>query len=82
MLYMLQLDTEVEHAIKSDSELTLEGGRDFKSGGYVIYISDSQGNEYSINENRRVQYNSARTIYDGNGPVSNILGVIKEHTPK
>jgi hypothetical protein len=59
-------DNELEDAIEEDSELEISymNEKSIDWGGGWIIVVEYEGEEYSINEDRRVQYNLAKTIRD------------------
>lgn len=74
------LDTEFEKAVESHSDITLGRTTEHTGGGYVIYVK-CNGESYSLNEERRVQHNGAKTIIDSNPnlSVTEILEMIQSH---
>lgn len=74
------LDTKLEKAVESCSEMSVGKTEELAQGGYLIYIS-CEGESYSVNENQRVQYEGYKTIIDNNPNLSvdEILDMVKVH---
>lgn len=77
---MAYLDTELEKAVESHPDMSLGKMQEHSSGGYVIYLSCND-ETYSVNEDRRVQYEGYKTIIESNLnlSVNEMLGIVQAH---